>query len=739
MIPEVLKILFGAALTVVVSAAMGRALLGALRLKFRRSEEAVFSFVTGAACLSLTVFVLSAVHLARRGAFLILAAAALAAAWRWGGLRFTGETLPPLPRWLKILFAVPFVFFTYFYAANALAPEISPDGAGYHLGIVSRYAVAHGFLRSSTSMYWYLSHGMELLYLYAFPFGKHSAAAMVHFAFFLTLPFAIISYSRRFGFPVAGVLAAALVYFCPVAGFDGTTAYNDVAVACILFILFYLLEIWDQERLWALLVPIGLLAGFAYAVKYTAFLAVPYALGFVAWKLRREWRRAARPLAIVCVCAAVMSLPWMIKNWVWVDNPFSPFLNRVFPNQYVHIQFEQQYRESLANWGEIKHWWQIPIETAVRGEKLQGLLGPAFLLFPLALLALRRKEGRHALLAALVFGLTYPQNVGTRFLLSSVPFLALVIALAVEKWKAAAPAVLAFHAFTCWPTVVSKYCDQYAMHMAEIPLRAALRLEKPEDFLRRRSEGYDLALMLDKQVPLDSKVLCYSFSWQAYTSRDVVVGYEGAFNQNAINLLDSGVMSDWQPTRRYIFAFPPRKLRRIRILQTAAAKQENWSVNELRFYRGETELFREPQWRLTAQPNPWEIQAAFDNHPLTRWQSWEQLRPDMYVEVDFGEFKTVDRVVMDTTTDFWKAQFALESQGQKDWPWQPIPCAPSQKRIRKPDGVRRLATAELKWRGVEYLLIRDEDLVATDMHRDPAAWGVAQLAEKGQWRLYKIE
>jgi len=52
---------------------------------------------------------------------------------------------------------------------------------------------------------------------------------------------------------------------------------------------------------------------------------------------------------------------------------------------------------------------------------LGGLLGPVFLLAPLALFSLRRKEGRRLLLAALVFGANYFDNIGTRFLIPSLP------------------------------------------------------------------------------------------------------------------------------------------------------------------------------------------------------------------------------------------------------------------------------------------------------------------------------
>src|ERR1019366_8789946 len=108
----------------------------------------------------------------------------------------------------SIVFGIAFGMFVVLYLANAMAPEMSPDGSTYHLGLVSRYLRAHGFERITTDLYANFSQGVEMLFLFAFAFGRHSAAALTHFAFLVTLPFAILSYARRFGFPVAGVCGA---------------------------------------------------------------------------------------------------------------------------------------------------------------------------------------------------------------------------------------------------------------------------------------------------------------------------------------------------------------------------------------------------------------------------------------------------------------------------------------------------------------------------------------------------
>jgi hypothetical protein len=368
--PQAILILFGAAFTVAVSLAAGRMLLRRLSVRLYRQEEHALAFVTGAACLSLAVFLLCAVGMARQRVFLGIGIAVLALAYRSGAHRSAGDPLPPLPRLWKWICLPIFAVFGVLYFFNAMAPEMSADGATYHLGFVAQYYRAHGFERITTNMYANLSQGVEMLFLFAFAFGRHSAAALTHFAFLVTLPLAMLCYARRFGFPVAGVCAALLVFVSPVAGMDGTVAYNDVATACIVFTAYYLAQVWAaDETNRGLLIPIGLVAGFGYAAKYTALLAAPYVIGVVAWKSIRSRTPVLKPLATVAAFAALMIAPWMIKNALWLDNPVSPFLNQVFPNPYIHISFEKDYGRHMRHYG-LKSDAEIPLEVTVRGGAL---------------------------------------------------------------------------------------------------------------------------------------------------------------------------------------------------------------------------------------------------------------------------------------------------------------------------------------------------------------------------------
>src|SRR5262249_5043886 len=141
-------------------------------------------------------------------------------------------------------------------------------------------------------------------------------------------------------------------FVSPVVGRLATTGYVDVAVACVVFAVFYMLEVgrtpWSAADPLVGLLPrppsrttasgadqgvrptwivVGLLAGFCYAAKYTAAIAVPYALAVVFFRTR-----SLRPVLVTGACAAAMMLPYLVKNSMVAGNPVAPFFNQVFPN-----------------------------------------------------------------------------------------------------------------------------------------------------------------------------------------------------------------------------------------------------------------------------------------------------------------------------------------------------------------------------------------------------------------------
>jgi hypothetical protein len=728
---EVCSILFGAAFTVAVSIALGSLLLRVLRVGLYRFEALLFQFIAGSGVLSLLVTMLCLVQQARTVWFLSGGIAAIAAAILASRRQRTRRrSLPAIGLDWLIPFALLFSAFFIYYFFNALAPEVSPDGSGYHLGNVTRTWQHHGFDWEYRSMYSYLSQGAEMLYLFAFSFGGLSSAALVHFTFLCVLPLLLVCYGRRFGFPKAGLFAALVVFVSPIVAKDGVSAYNDLCLVTLIYAVFYLLQVWDQSRSSNLLILIGLISGYAYAVKYTALLTLPFAVAWVWW---RNGPRIAT-LARLAIPAAVLIFPWVVRNWIWAGNPVAPFANAWFPNPYYHTGMERQYVELLSHYFGIKHWWQIPLEATLRGSLTSGTLNPVILMLPLSLLTLATSQGRRLLLAALIFAVPAWFNTGARFLIPSLPFAALALGIALQGIPFALPAAGLFTALVGWPGVLSAYCDPWNWRISTFPEAQALRKESVEPYILKSLPDYALKPVLESNVPPGEPVFSFAGRPNAYLDRDIIVSYESSLG----NLVqDIFWAPEGHPPRiRMKLRFLPVTVRKIRVVNSTT-NPNYWTVAEMRVFSQGKELVRDGRWRVSGWPNAWEAPLAFDNSYATRWSTWEAMEPGAYLEIEFPSPERIDEVVLECDPA-WQAKVevdALLSSGK----WVGMTDTAEFVKAEPPPGIRRAAASEVRALGFKYVLVNEDDYVYQDLKKNLRFWGMTQLAVVNGTHFYRID
>lgn len=521
-----LKILASALLTIGICAAAGQLLFAWLKLKLTRAEHYFLGFLLGSACVSTIIFVLAALHwiydpvLGAMGGAILLS-------WAVFRKRIRLEPSPgvSLPSRWRVVFWGTYLAFGVFYIATAMLPETSSDGTVYHVGLITRYYSRHGFYPMRTDMNANMPEGIEMLFLYAYAFGRHSATALVHLAYLLTLPFAMVEYARKMGQATVGVVASLLFYVTPVVGKDGTSAYNDVAAAALGFGCFYCLELWRNDRRLVRLIPAGLLAGFCFACKYTVGVVLVYAVLFVVLSELRAKRRPWRAASVLFAPALLVAAPWMIKNIAYVANPVYPFFNRLFPNPYFYDILERQYRTDMMHMNGVR-LLEIPWQVSA-GGRLIGLIGPVFLLAPFALLSLRSRIGRQALPAFFLLLLPFFGNIGTRFLIPSLPFLSLALAAGLAAISHAAVAVLALHIILSCPFVLQYWArSPYHWQLTPFDWRVALRVLPQEPYLEQKVVGYRAGLMLDRYVPPGRLVYSPSLDQLAYHHRDLLTNWQ---------------------------------------------------------------------------------------------------------------------------------------------------------------------------------------------------------------------
>jgi len=88
---------------------------------------------------------------------------------------------------------------------------------------------------------------------------------------------------------------------------------------------------------------------------------------------------------------------------------------------------------------------------------------------------------------------------------------------------------------------VDGYATPSAWRLRDVPLKAALRIEPEEAFLRARLPNYAVARLVEGKTPAGSRVLAGTPPPEAYTSRDIVTGYQAALNNTLRDIAWSGV------------------------------------------------------------------------------------------------------------------------------------------------------------------------------------------------------
>jgi len=194
---------------------------------------------------------------------------------------------------------------------------------------------------------------------------------------------------------------------------------------------------------------------------------------------------------------------------------------------------------------------EIPLEVTLRGLRLTGVVGPLFLLSPFALLALRRRQGRQLLLAALVFGAAYPASIAARFLIPVLPFLSLALALAFSQ---ASLLLLVAHAILSYPIVLERYLPAGVWRLGPAPWRDALGHRTESAILTEAVPAYPIAALLNAKVPPPEPVLCLADLPQYFSNAPLL--FPGRSSQAAA--LQETLESALRPlTHRLTLSFPP--------------------------------------------------------------------------------------------------------------------------------------------------------------------------------------
>lgn len=699
------------------------ACLGLGRAAWPRAPHWTLQLASGSALLAMAVFFLLIFQWAQPAVILPVCLAAAFPLWR--SLRLLR---PPQGLRLPLWFLAPIAAYAFYYLIHALAPEIQPDAAGYHLGLVADWARRHG-MAPRAGFYDLLPLGLEVLFYPAFLVGGHSAAKLVHYGYFLATVPLLFWIGQKLGLhSYISFCASGLYFLTPVAAISGTCGYNDAAAAFFPLAAFGALLCAEQGQ--RSFFHAGLAAGFAYAVKMPGAAA---ALGAAAWSLWQGGRRAA---LLCCVGIALTAGPWLARNAILTGNPLAPLGNRLFPNDYFHAATEHHLIRYLASYN-AGGLTGIVRGLALDGAQLQGLVGPLFLLLPLGLLAVRTRSGRLLLGAGLLLLLPWTRNLGARFLLPSMPFLFLALTSVVGPRGAAFLFLL--QAVAASPWIVDHYASPHAWRLRGFPWRAALRLEPERQYLRGRLHEFPFTEQAARIVGQERLLDLYGLPFSYMKTVPLGPQTSAEFDDAVIALTTA---ASAKPERVAVLRAPLHShwIRAVRV-RLEMDWPGMWSIQDVTIeWRGRPAV-PSRLWNITAYPNAGGAWLAADRNPATRWFTWDDSRKGAWWQLTFPRPRPASSIVVHTIDANPLppiSVFALNTAGE----WENL--TGNLQRVSVERRVwRRQATAHLYRLGIRWIAAPLDTTsyapLGQSLHRFPAAWGVTEVLAQGGLALFRIE
>jgi 4-amino-4-deoxy-L-arabinose transferase-like glycosyltransferase len=416
----------------------------------------------------------------------------------------------------------------------ALAPPTAWDALVYHLTGPRLFIEAGRVIHPIDLPYLGFPQLGEMQFTLGMLLVGDGTASLLHFGYGLLALIVTAALAQRIFGDNAAWLAAALLASVPTFLSLMSRAYVDVTLLFYATAACYAFVRWREQRVsgqnWLLVM--AAFCGFGAGVKYTA-VAIPLALGLsVAWTSRRDGLRAvAGRLVQLAAVSVILTLPWLLENWLTTGNPFYPFF---FQGAYWDAWRAWWYDRPGSGLATTAPWRLViaPLEATILGseggEPYDATIGPLLLVAaPLLFVAWRSlKPGERATTGHLLFffGVNYglwligmarsALLVQTRLLLPVFGVAAVLGAAGLDRLTAlrrpqldAGWLVRAVVSLTLALLLFSTL----AAFLRSNPLPVALGLEARDDYLARRLGIYHLALQGVNALPSGSRVV---FLWE---------------------------------------------------------------------------------------------------------------------------------------------------------------------------------------------------------------------------------
>jgi len=308
-------------------------------------------------------------------------------------------------RYVKTALGVGLVLLFIVVIILSLVPPVSRDAMIHHLAVPKLYLKNGGMYELPHMPFSYYPMNLQLLYLIPLYFGNDIAPKFIHFSFALLTAWLIFKYLHYRSNKVLALFGALFFLSIPIILKLSITVYVDLGLIFFSTASLLLILMWvEKDFPLRFLVLSAVCCGLAMGTKYNGLvtfvilsLFVPFLYSrYVRGDIHLFFRAIGYGVAFALIALVVFS-PWMIRNYLWTNNPIFPLYDYWFNSQQVANRNSIGIF-SFRAWVYKEAWWEImllPVRIFFQGKDgnpqyFDGVLNPFLMLLPI--LAFWRKE-----------------------------------------------------------------------------------------------------------------------------------------------------------------------------------------------------------------------------------------------------------------------------------------------------------------------------------------------------------
>ena len=282
-------------------------------------------------------------------------------------------------------------------AILSCVPPVSKDALTHHLAVPKLYLNHGGIYEIPSLEFSYYPMNIDLLYMIPLYLGNDILAKYIHFIFALLTGWLIFDYLKRKINNLSALFGALLFLSIPIIVKLSVTVYVDLSLvffstASILFLLKWA----EKDFQLKYLIISALSCGFALGTKYNGLIVlflltlfIPFIYSKYFQDSTRSQYRAIYYGAFFLFISLLLFSPWLIKNFIWTNNPLYPLFDNWFNPANVDsiysigpfAQRRMLYQESL--WETLL----IPLRIFFQGQDnnpryFDGKLNPFLVILP---------------------------------------------------------------------------------------------------------------------------------------------------------------------------------------------------------------------------------------------------------------------------------------------------------------------------------------------------------------------